>query len=169
MRLLFVFVLGLGLGALGYHFYLNPPNSAAGATANSAGRLSDTARDAAQSAAARTRDLASSTSDVLSEKMRDWHLTPDDIRADLAKSGEVVRENAARAGEKFSDARIVAVIKAKYVLDRSLSANDIEVRSDNGRVTLAGTVSSPEMVGKAVAEALDTDGVHHVVARLRVR
>jgi osmotically-inducible protein OsmY len=167
MRLLLVFLVGVGLGAVGYHMYLNPPRAAT-ATAGSAGRISDAARDAAQTAAAKTHDFASSASDTLNQKIRDWHLTPEDIRADLAKSGEVVRQNATRAGEKFSDARIISVIKAKYVLDRELSANDIEVRSDNGRVTLTGTVSSPEMVGKAVAHALDTDGVHHVVARLQV-
>jgi osmotically-inducible protein OsmY len=73
------------------------------------------------------------------------------------------------AGEKISDVRILAVIKAKYVLDRDLSARDIAVDVSDGAVTLTGTVPSPEFVGRATALALETDGARSVTARLTVR
>jgi uncharacterized membrane protein len=97
-----------------------------------------------------------------------WHLSRDDVESDLARTGEIVRENARVAGERISDARILAEIKAKYVLDRDLSARDIGVEVRDGDVVLAGTVPSPELIGKAVALALDTEGVRHVAARLAV-
>jgi hypothetical protein len=104
----------------------------------------------------------------VADKIQQWHLTPDDIRNDLARTGEVVRENAHVAGDKISDARIVTVIKAKYVLDRDLSAPDIHVDVVDGHVTLSGTVGSADLIGKAVMLALDTSGVENVSAKLVV-
>lgn len=105
--------------------------------------------------------------DDLSQKIRDWHLTPEDIRADLDRSGEVVRTNAQVVGQKLDDARIVATIKAKYLIDRELSAIDIHVESHDGNVLLTGTVASPRLIGRAVLLALDTGGVRNVTARLQ--
>lgn len=116
----------------------------------------------------RARQAASGLGDDLGQKLREWHLTPDDIRSDLDRSGEVVRANARVAGDKITDARILTVIKAKLVLDRDLSARDIAVRVDNGHVFLTGTVPSADHIGRAVALALDTDGVRNVAARLVV-
>ena len=98
-----------------------------------------------------------------------WHLAPGEVQADLARTGEVVRSRALAVGGDISDVRIAAVIKAKYVLDRDLSATDIHVECRDGSVDLDGTVSSPELVGRAVMLALETDGVRHVTARLAVR
>jgi hypothetical protein len=105
----------------------------------------------------------------IDQKLVDWHLTKDDIKADLAKTGEVVRTKTAEAGSKITDARIHTVIKAKYVLDRDLSAVDIEVAVTAGSVALTGTVPSEELIGKAVELAMDTDGVTAVSAHLAVK
>jgi|HubBroStandDraft_5_1064220.scaffolds.fasta_scaffold586959_1 BON domain len=104
----------------------------------------------------------------ISDKLRRWHLTGDDIKDDLAKTGQVVREKAKVAGAKIADARVTAMIKAKYILDRDLSARQIQVDVQDGHVTLTGTVPSIDLVGKATALALDTDGVENVTARLTV-
>jgi hypothetical protein len=109
---------------------------------------------------------ASEVREEVADKMRQWHLTPDEIRADLAHTGEVVRENAAVAGDKIADARIVTVIKSKFVLDRDLSAIDIHVEANDGRVKLSGTVASNDLIAKAVMLALDTSGVKSVSAKL---
>ena len=68
-----------------------------------------------------------------------------------------------------SDARAVTEIKAKYAEDSTLSVWKISVACDQGHVTLSGTVSSPEDIGKAVALALDADGVHDVTSKLEVK
>ncbi|HVU36249.1 MAG TPA: BON domain-containing protein [Opitutaceae bacterium] len=167
MRTLFVFVLGLCLGAIALHFYQAQPGRGHVAGFDSS-HYSSAARDAANEAGAKARGAASGVSATISEKMREWHLTPDDIHEDLAKSGRVARENVARLRERAADARIVAVIKAKYVLDRNLSAGTITVASSGGDVVLTGTVDSETLIGRAVALALDTEGVHHVTAKLIV-
>jgi osmotically-inducible protein OsmY len=80
----------------------------------------------------------------------------------------VVRSKAAVAGEKITDARILTVIKAKYVLDRDLSAIDINVDCKDGDVVLNGTVASADLIGRAAVLALDTNGVRNVTSRLTV-
>lgn len=107
--------------------------------------------------------------DDWSNRIEEWHLSPDDIRADLARTGEVVRHNTRVAGEAIGDAAIVSEIKAKYLLDKDLSARDIHVYCDDGNVTLTGTVASPDLIAKAVGQALDTSGVRNVTAKLGTR
>jgi hypothetical protein len=116
-----------------------------------------------------TRDSAVGVGDAVSEKLAAWHLAPEDIRADLARTGEVVRAKTQGAGARIADARIVTVIKAKYVLDHELSARDIAVDSRDGLVTLTGTVPAAGLIGRAVMLALDTDGVENVTARITVQ
>jgi osmotically-inducible protein OsmY len=102
-------------------------------------------------------------------KIEEWHLTPDDVRNDLSRTGEVVRTNARAVGGELNDARVVATIKAKYLLDSDLSAIDIHVESHQGDVLLTGEVANRRLVGRAVALALDTGGVRRVVARLHAK
>jgi osmotically-inducible protein OsmY len=167
VRTLLVFLIGLGLGALAFYLYREQPQSVTGPVSDM--DLSDKARDAAHSAANKTREVAGNVSETMSEKIKEWHLTRDDIKADLAKAGQVVRHNASRAGEKISDARIVTVVRAKYVLDRELSLHDFDVACTDGKITLTGSVSSEALIGKAVAIALDTEGVQHVTSKLTVQ
>ena len=163
MKILVIFLLGLAAGALGLYLYrLQPASASESSTADP--NLTATARSAAHTAATRTRQIAVNASEAMNEKIEAWHLTPDDIKADLARTSQIVRANATRAGEKITDARIVTVIKAKFVLDRGLSVHAIEVVSQEGDVTLTGSVASAVLIGQAVAHALDTEGVRHVVA-----
>lgn len=155
---LLFFLLGLAAGAIGMGLYAEHDQQS----------IAQQARSTAARVADHTKAAAGSLTDSLAAKLDEWHLTPNDITADLAKTGRVVRERTAAVGETISDARILSVIKAKYVLDRGLSARSIDVDVKDGAVELTGTVDSPELVGRAVALALDTDGVHHVTSRLAV-
>ena len=111
---------------------------------------------------------AESAPDAVSGRLREWHLGSDDIRGDLARTGQVFRAKAAVAGEKISDVRILTVIKSKYVLDRDLSAREISVDVTHGAVVLSGSVSSEALIGRSTALALDTDGVVNVTSRIAV-
>jgi osmotically-inducible protein OsmY len=142
----FIFLLGLAIGGFAVHYY-----------DQNRGELGE------------TPIAAGAARENFSDRLSQWHLSSADIKADLAKTGQVVRENTRVAGEHLSDARIVTVIKAKFVLDKDLSALDIHVESQDGLVTLTGTVASAEAIGKAVVLALDTSGVHNVTAKLTTR
>jgi osmotically-inducible protein OsmY len=115
---------------------------------------------------------ATQVKDAVAEKMTAWKLTPDDIKDDFAKTGRIVRTKAAtigqRIGETIDDARIVTVVKGKYFQEKNLSAFGIGVSCDQGAVTLTGSVKSLDLIGRAAALALDTNGVTSVTSLLRV-
>lgn len=169
MKNAFIFLLIGGiLGAILFHLYtqreMEKQAAAAPASARPAG---ETAADT-PSLSEKAREAAGNVKDAVSDQLTEWHLTSDDIKNDLAKTGQVVRTKAQAVGEKISDARIITVIKAKFVLDSSLSAPDISVESHEGEVTLGGTVASPGLIGRAIMLTLDTDGVHSVVSKITV-
>ena len=162
--------LALGLAAAGCH--KNTAESAMDKTENAVGKAYDKTKDAVSTAADKTRDAAVDTKNAIADKLRDWKLTPSDLKADMQKGGRVVRDKTQSAGEKvggaIDNARIVTVINGKFVADSDLSALKINVDADNGVVTLKGAVKSLDAAGKAIALALDTDGVHQVVSLLTV-
>ena len=141
-------------------------------TKDAVGTAYDKTKDAVGTAVDKTKDAAVDAKNAVADKFTEWKLTPSDIKADLQKSGRIVRDKTVAVGEKVGGAvdkaRIVTVINAKYVADSDLSAWKINVDADNGVVTLNGTVRSVDFIGKAIALALDTDGVHQVVSLLKV-
>jgi hypothetical protein len=119
------------------------------------------------------KSTAQNAGDALSDKLRSWHLDRENISNELARTGKVIREKTDAAGKALKDAtadgRVTAAIKAKYVKDSDLSAWDIHVSTTDGVVTLSGTVATPELVGRAMEEALDTDGAQQVISTLQVK
>ncbi len=154
---LIFFLIGAMVGAFALHFYQR-----------SEPRRAPSLATAPAAVERQAESTASSVKDSLAERLQEWKLTPADIKQDLAKTGEVVRSKTAEVGEHLDDARVVAVIKAKYVLDSDLSAIAITVNCHDGEVTLGGTVKSADLIGRAVGLALETHGVHNVVSRLAV-
>lgn len=131
-----------------------------------------TLSERAESAAAKTKEAAIEAKDAVADKLVEWKLTPSDIKDDLAKTGRVVRDKTLAAGEKvggaLDNARLVTVINGKYVSDSDLSALKINVDATDGVVTLKGTVASAELIGRAIALALHTEGVTQVISLLTI-
>jgi osmotically-inducible protein OsmY len=109
--------------------------------------------------------------DSLSQQAQEWNLKSVDIKKELAETGKVVRRKAETAGQAISDAtldgRITARIKTR-LLASDLPGLGITVDTTAGVVTLAGRVRSTEEVSKAMALALETEGVKEVVSTLQV-
>jgi osmotically-inducible protein OsmY len=114
-----------------------------------------------------------SARDAIQEKIKVLDLRPDQVREDLAKTGQVVRRKAREAGQAISDAtadaRITGAIKTKLVGDKNLSAMSISVNTTGGVVTLSGTVDTTEEISKAMLLAMETDGVREVISTLQVK
>lgn len=113
------------------------------------------------------------TVEAVDAKLTAWHLTTPEIKADLARTGKVMRRSAqdwgAQAAHTAGDATITAKIKAKLAADKSLSVLSIAVNTTDGHVTLAGTVASHDLIAKVMAHALETDGVRDVTSNLQVQ
>lgn len=133
---------------------------------------SPTLSERAGAAVEKTKEIAVETKDAIADKLVEWKLTPADIKADLEKTGRVVRDKTVAAGEKvggaLDNARLVTVINGKYIADKDLSARKINVDADSGVVTLNGTAGSAELIGRAIALAINTEGVTQVISLLKV-
>ncbi|ARP85927.1 BON domain-containing protein [Bordetella genomosp. 9] len=71
-------------------------------------------------------------------------------------------------GEYASDAVITTKVKAAIVADKSLSALDVAVETNNGVVTLTGTVPSAAQSDTATHVARGVEGVKQVKNELKV-
>src|SRR5438552_12397092 len=114
-----------------------------------------------------------SARDTGQEKLRVFDLRPEQVKDDLARTGQVVRRKSREAGQAIADAtadaRITAAIKAKLVGSSDLSGLSISVNTTGGIVTLSGTVPTAEHISKAMLLAMDTDGVTEVISTLQVK
>jgi osmotically-inducible protein OsmY len=130
-------------------------------------------RESAQAVGAKIQSTAESTRDAVQAKLRVLDLSTNDIKADLARTGKVVRRSAREAGEAIADAtadaRTTGTIKAKLVGSRDLSALSISVNTTAGIVTLSGFVNSTEEISKAMLLAMETEGVREVISTLQVK
>ncbi len=116
---------------------------------------------------------AKSASEAVQKKLHALNLRPQDIKEDLAKTGQVIRRKAEETGQAIADstadARVTAKIKGKLLTSKDLSAFSISVNTTAGVVTLSGTVPSTEAIGKAMLLAMETDGVREVISTLQVK
>jgi osmotically-inducible protein OsmY len=116
---------------------------------------------------------AHSANDAVQENLRVLGLRSEDIKEELARTGQVIRRSATAAGRAIADstasARMTTGIKARLVGASDLSALNISVNTTEGVVTLSGTVRSPEDIGKAMLLAMETEGVREVVSTLQVK
>jgi hyperosmotically inducible periplasmic protein len=156
MRVLLSLIIGIAIGiAAVWYFEHNKNNSQFG---NPGEEIKNTAQSAGN---------------AIDEKLKSWRLDRESITNELAHTGRVMRDKASGAGKAISDAtadgRVTAAIKAKYVKDPDLSAWDIHVSTTDGVVTLSGTASSPDLIGKAMELALDTDGARQVISTIQVK
>src|SRR5947207_2675551 len=118
-------------------------------------------------------NAAKSVGDAVHEKLRVLDLRTNDIKDELARTGQVVRRKAREAGQAIADAtadaRITAAIKGKLLANRDLSAMSISVNTTGGIVTLSGTVPTAQDISKAMLLAMETEGVKEVVSTLQVK
>ena len=158
-------VLGIIFGALAY-WYIQKK-------ANEHPQAEQRYEQAAAETASNATVTAHSISEALQAKLDTLGLNTSQVSDELNRTGQVVRRKAIDIGDAAanaaSDARAVTEIKAKYAMDSSLSVWKISVSCTQGHVKLSGTVSSPQDIGKAIALALDADGVRDVTSMIQVK
>jgi hyperosmotically inducible periplasmic protein len=157
MRFLLVLLFGILVGGAAVWFY----------------KSDEATKSRLQTVGQEIEQRAKAAGDTIQDKLSEFHLTPDEIKNELARTGGVIRREAGDLGHKMADAaddtRITAAIKTKLVADSKLSALSISVNTTRGVVTLSGTVSSPDQISKAMLLAMETDGVRQVVSTLQIK
>ncbi|CAM3779061.1 Phospholipid-binding protein [Bordetella sputigena] len=90
---------------------------------------------------------------------------PSAYAADNANSDGKPKQSV---GEYASDTVVTTKVKAAIVADKSLSALDIAVETNNGVVTLTGTVATAAQSDQATHVARGVEGVKQVKNNLKV-
>jgi hyperosmotically inducible protein len=86
-----------------------------------------------------------------------------------AELGERAASATAQVREAAGEVSLTTKIKAKMALDDMVKARAIDVTTDNGVVTISGTVDSAAERARALALAKETEGVVRVVDNLKVQ
>jgi hyperosmotically inducible periplasmic protein len=165
MKFLNGLVVGIIVGAAGYWFIQEK--------ARQHPESEQRFEEAAGRVGASAKETAHDLSDAFKAKLETLDLRSDQIKDEMTRTGKVFRrkaqEIAGQVADAASDARAVAAIKTKYAADSDLSVWSISVSCSGGHVALSGTVPNTEGVGKAVALALQTDGVQDVTSTLEIK
>ena len=97
----------------------------------------------------------------------------DKVAATLPRDKEQAKAQAKtaaqRVGKEISDTWITTQVQAMYFLDREVKGMQINVTTNAGVVTLAGSVESEAVRQKALADAKSVEGVKQVVDKLSVK
>jgi len=134
--------------------------------------LRPVAEKAADKAKAGTEKAANKTAEGLgtaAEKTKEAAGTAADKTGQaVGTAAEKTKEAAGATAGAASDTWITTKVKSKIVGDKTLKGSDISVSTDNGIVTLTGTVKSEAARNRAIALAKATKGTKEVVDKTTI-
>lgn len=139
------------------------------ASTGTSDRVASDVRNAANSAGSAISSAASNV--ATTARMAEWKLTPNDIQADLDNHREIVRtKDTAGMPAGTSDKSVLkSMVKGRLEADSSLAALKLDVNVDKGgAVELEGKAPTAEQIGRAIALALDTEGVSKVTSKIKL-
>jgi osmotically-inducible protein OsmY len=183
MKKTFLFSLALGLVLAGCNKSTRSSTASNDTTPSSdqTAMNSTTNQKPASTAADDMRSAANSASNAIGSavnsvattaRLTEWKLTPTDIQGDLDNNREIIRtkDNAAGAPTGSNDKKVVeSMVKGRLDSDSDLAALKLDVDADrHGAVKLSGKAHTAEEVGKAIALALDTEGVNKVTSKIKL-
>lgn len=106
-------------------------------------------------------------------RITEWRLAPVEIQADIDRGVTIVRTKDVAVGAptgNTDDSVLITMVKGKLQADSQVAAfaSKIEVAAANGEVTLKGDAPSADLLGRAIALALNTEGVTKVSSELKL-
>ncbi len=144
-------------------------DSLATRTDAAANRAGDDLKSAANNAGDALRSAGNSV--VSSARMAEWKLNADDINADLAAHRDIVRtrDNAGAPTGKIDKSVMKSAVEGRIKADSELANLKLDINAKkDGEIQLEGKAQTAEQVGKAIALALDTDGVTKVTSKIKL-
>jgi osmotically-inducible protein OsmY len=107
----------------------------------------------------------------ITSRITEWRLGATELQADLDRGVTIVRTKDTVVGAptgSTDDEVIETMVKGKLQADSETAKASIEVDAKNGEVMLKGSADSAALVGRAMALALDTQGVTKVSSDIKV-
>jgi len=144
-------------------------SSTIGATQGSTSTTGATTRADTNSSSS---NIASATTGAdVTTRITEWRLSESELQADLDRGVTIVRtkETVVGAPTGNSDDQVIkTMVKGKLQADSETSKAMIDADASKGEVMLKGTADSASQIGRAIALALDTQGVSKVSANIKV-
>jgi hyperosmotically inducible periplasmic protein len=116
---------------------------------------------------AHAEELAKNTKGVTSVDNK-LVVNPEKSKGIVGNAEEKAKEGYSESKDALSNARITSEVKLKFAADDTVKALNIDVDTNNGVVTLNGTVNSKKELNQAVQLAKSVDGVKHVKSNLTI-
>ena len=139
------------------------------ATPTTADKMAQDVRSGVNAASSAISNAAGSV--ATTARMTEWKLNASDIQADLDAKREIVRTKTTTGtpAASMDKSTLKAAVEGRIKADSELAGFKVDVDpGSNGEINLDGEVNNAALVGKAIALALDTDGVNKVKSKIKV-
>lgn len=150
------------------------PMTPTSSTDSVANRTETAAREAGNDISRAANSAAASMSNMahdVSAKVTEWRLSNSDIQADLAADREIVRTRSGNLSPtgNIDKSTLQSAVEGRIRADAELSSLKLDVNGKaNGEIQLEGKALTSDQVGRAIALALDTDGVSKVTSKIKL-
>jgi hyperosmotically inducible periplasmic protein len=138
--------------------------------ANDLSRAANSAGDSLERAGRSAANAMSNAAHNVSAKLTEWRLSAQDIQADLAADRDIVRTKEASAGAPtgtMDRSTLKTAVEGRIKADSELANLKLDVNAERGgAIQLEGKALTAEQVGRAIAVALDTEGVTKVTSKI---
>ncbi len=124
--------------------------------------VEDAAKDVVKGIKADTKEIA----DAISNKSREAIVEVKELGIVVKKKSDNIVDKTRTAA---NDAAITARVKTRLTKDREISGLDINVTTQDGKVTLSGKADSPQEIAKIIDTVLNTEGVKEVVSAITIK
>ena len=144
-------------------------DTASRTTTNDISRAADRAGDSLERAGRNAADAMSNMAHDVSAKLREWRLSAQDLEADIAADRDIVRTKDAASTPTGTVDRstLKTAVEGRIKADPDLANLKIDVNAQRGgAIELEGKALTADQVGRAMALALDTDGVTKVTSKI---
>lgn len=132
-------------------------------------RAANNVGDSLERAGDRAANAMSNMANDVSAKLTEWRLSNSDIQADLAADRDIVRTRTGAGAPtgNMDKSTLQSAVEGRIKADSDLANLKLDVNAkDNGEIQLEGKALTADQVGRAIALALDTDGVSKVTSKI---
>lgn len=108
---------------------------------------------------------------AITARIVEWKLGPEDIKAEFERTGRIERTKPPELGAPtgpMDGSMITHLVRGRLEGDPELAPLGLSIVVKGDLVTLSGTVHGYDQIGRAVALALDTEGVNKAVSIIKL-
>ena len=145
------------------------------AAAREAGRdianATERAGDKLERAGERTAAAAREMGHDIKAKFTEWKLNAQDLEADLAARRPIVRtkDSAGTPTGNMDKSTLQSAVEGRIKADAELANLKLDINADRkNEIQLEGKAQNADQIARAIALALDTDGVMKVTSKIRI-